>query len=104
MADLVWIHYNRPRTSWYELDEQQRATEQARFGSVRHTSQERGGASHGTFSVRGQGDYSSVEIWTFPDAEAAFDHWRRLVDAGYAKWFESANNIGVRMAEETAHA
>lgn len=103
MSDLVWIHYSRPRTAWYELDEQRRAGEHTRFVAVRGASRERGGAQLGTFSVRGQSDYSTVEVWTFPDADAAFDHWRRLVDAGYAEWFEAANSVGLRMAEEVAH-
>ncbi|MQA02843.1 MAG: hypothetical protein GEV07_09025 [Streptosporangiales bacterium] len=62
MSDLVWIHYSRPRTAWYELDEQQRTGERAKFLAVREASHQRGGSSQGTFSVRGQSDYSTVEI------------------------------------------
>jgi hypothetical protein len=101
MPDVAWIHYSRPRTAWYGLDEGTQAEHRRRFDSARATSSERGGRPHGTFFVRGQSDYSRVEIWTFPDVDAAFDHWSRLVDAGYARWFESANNVGLRDEEAT---
>lgn len=101
MPDVAWIHYSRPRTSWYGLGESAQAEHRRRFDSVRMDSHERGGRPQGTFFVRGQSDYSRVEIWTFPDADAAFDHWSRLVEVGYSRWFESANNVGLRDEEAT---
>lgn len=94
MSEVVWIHYSRPRPGWYELDEPARDGANADFAAVRDASEGHGGTQVGSYFVRGQSDYSSVEVWTFPDVDAAFDHWRRLVDAGYAKWFDAANSVG----------
>lgn len=105
MAEIVWIHYSRPRPAWYELSDTQRRAENSTFAAVRGVSEERGGGRLGSYFVRGQSDYSSVEVWTFPDVDAAFDHWRRLVDAGYATWFEASNNVGQQATDmESAHA
>lgn len=97
MADTLWIHYALPRTAWYELDEDRRRTEQDRWAAVRHASLAAGATSSGAFGVRGQSDFSTVEVWTFPDVDAAYDHWERLTAAGYARWFEAANNLGTRV-------
>ncbi|HEX6444108.1 MAG TPA: hypothetical protein VF053_03395 [Streptosporangiales bacterium] len=102
MPDVAWIHYSRPRTAWYRLDESAQKEHRERFDAARAASRASGGRAHGTFFVRGQSDYSRVEIWTFPDADAAFGHWSRLVDAGYARWFESANSVGLRDEEADA--
>ena len=45
--------------------------------------------------VRGQHDFETVEIWSFPSVEAAFDHWVRLTGHAYNEWFAFANNIGI---------
>jgi hypothetical protein len=98
MRDVLWIHYARPRSPWYELDAAAREEYLAQFELVRNESSAAGGEYNGTFHVRGSSDYSTVELWLFPDADAAFAHWSRLSEADYAKWFAFANNIGLGMA------
>lgn len=97
MPEVAWIHYARPRSSWYCLAEAERDRYLGAFGSVREDSSARGGRCEGTFHVRGNGDFETVEVWIFPDAEAAFEHWSRMTTAGYARWFAFANNLGTRM-------
>lgn len=95
MNDVIWIHYTRPRTQWYELDESARQELLAQFDQAREESASNGGRRQGIFHIRGNSDYSSVEIWTFPDTDAAFAHWSRMTEAKYAQWFTFANNIGL---------
>lgn len=99
MSDLLWIHYSRPRTAWYELAAQERATRSAAWAQVRATSEKAGGRPLGEFTVRGQSDYSTAELWLFPTADGAFDHWQRLSAEGYAEWFVAANSLGQRKSE-----
>jgi hypothetical protein len=98
MPDLLWIHYTRPRTAWYELTEADREALSAGWVEVRRASTNAGGQQLGEFNVRGQSDYSTAEVWLFPSAEDAFDHWARLTHAGYAEWFVAQNNVGLRKA------
>jgi hypothetical protein len=35
------------------------------------------------------------EIWKFPTAEAAFEHWSALTGAAYSEFNAFANNIGL---------
>jgi hypothetical protein len=98
MSDIVWIHYARPRTPWYGLTDEERAERGTAWTRVRQESLD-GGARHlGDFHVRGQGDYSTAEVWTFGSPDDAYDHWSRLTAAGYAEWFAFANNVGTRKA------
>ena len=96
MSDWIWINYTRARPHWYELDASLRAGKLAEWNAIRADSLKQGGVFHGRYHVRGQSDYAIVETWNFPSADAAFDHWSRLTRAGYAEWFVSANNIGLR--------
>jgi hypothetical protein len=98
MAEVLWIHYARARSPWYELDEAAREEHLARFARVRAESIAAGGKHTGSYHVRGSSDWSTVELWLFPDADAAFSHWSRLSEAGYARWFAFANNIGLGTA------
>ena len=94
MNDYIWLHYSLPRTDWFELAEAERAEHETRFEQVRQESATSGATLTGRFHVRGQGDFSHVEAWTFPTAQAAFDHWSRLVHAGYVHDYEFANQLG----------
>ncbi|MEW2549357.1 hypothetical protein AB0910_26900 [Streptomyces sp. NPDC047002] len=96
MADTLWIHYALPRTAWYVLDEAEQRAARERWAAVREASLAAGATTTGPYTVRGQSDFSTAEVWTFPDADAAWDHWERLTAAGYARWFETANNLGTR--------
>lgn len=100
MSDVVWLHYSLPRTSWYELPPDQQAGHERGFEEQRTASARLGGVRNGRFHVRGQSDWSHVEIWSFPSVEHAFDHWSRLVEAGYTAFFEFSNQVG--MAETAA--
>jgi hypothetical protein len=96
MTDWIWIHYARARPHWYELPETERDAKRATWQAVSKGSQAGGGIFHGRYHVRGQSDFATVETWNFVSADAAFDHWSRLTGAGYAEWFVSTNNIGLR--------
>ena len=48
-----------------------------------------------TLSYSGQQDFETVEIWKFPSAEAAFEHWSALTAAGYGELNAFAHNIGL---------
>jgi hypothetical protein len=95
MNDCIWIHYARPRPHWYGLDEDARAERLARWKAVSDSSAKDGGACLGRYHVRGQHDFETVEIWRFPSAEAAFQHWSALTAAGYGELNAFANNIGL---------
>lgn len=95
MNEFLWLHYSLPRTSWYELDETERARYEAAFEEQRVLAERAGASRSGRFHVRGQSDYSHVEVWNFPSAEAAFEHWSRMVTAEYAEYFEFANQLGM---------
>ncbi|ASR35600.1 hypothetical protein BAY61_12000 [Prauserella marina] len=94
MNDFVWLHYTLPRTTWFELSTVERQALEAGFEECRQRSRVDGAELTGSFHVRGQSDYSHVEVWSFPSAEAAFDHWSRLVAAGYVRCFDYANQLG----------
>jgi len=99
MPDVAWIHYARPRTRWYALPPPEQAPLRERFAESRTRSVEAGGRFLGTFHARGQGDFSTVELWRFPDMEAAFEHWARMTDSGYAQWFAFTNTVGQSLKE-----
>jgi hypothetical protein len=100
MTESIWIHYARPRPHWYALPEAERVSRRAAWGDIAAQSAKAGGKQTGPYHIRGQHDFETVEVWTFPSVEAALDHWVRLTAAGYNEWFAFANNIG--MATEAA--
>ncbi len=95
MSDCIWIHYARPRPHWYGLDEAARAEKRAQWRVVAAGSTRDGGVCLGTYHVRGQHDFETVELWRFPSPENAFQHWSGLTRAGYAELHAFANNIGL---------
>ena len=95
MSDCIWIHYARPRPHWYALDEAARRDKLASWAAVRANSGRSGGTFLGRYHVRGQHDFETVEIWRFPTAEAAFQHWSDLTAAAYGEFNAFANNIGL---------
>jgi hypothetical protein len=97
---IVWIHYARPRTRWYQLDKPEQDRLREGWSEVDAASVAEGGQPQGTFQVRGQSDYSTVELWRFPSYDAAYAHWSAKLAAGYAQWFAFANNVGAAMTEE----
>ncbi len=98
MSDCIWIHYARPRPHWYGLDEVDRQERRKAWTAVADASATQGGACLGRYHVRGQHDFEIVEIWRFPDAEAAFAHWAALTAAGYGELNAFCNNIGLSAA------
>lgn len=97
MNTTIWIHYARPRSSWYGLPEDSRADLIRRWAAVDADAVGNGAQSLGSYFVRGQSDYSTVDLWSFDGYEAAYDHWTAKVAAGYAEWFEFSNNVGNRV-------
>lgn len=95
MSESIWIHYARPRPHWYGLGEAEQAARKADWQAVAAASRRAGAEFLGSYHIRGQHDFETVEIWRFPDAEATFDHWSRLTAAAYNEWFAFANNIGL---------
>lgn len=57
-------------------------------------SQAKGATKVGRWSVRGQSDYSTAEVWFFSDTDAVLAHWDGLVAAGYPVWFATSNVLG----------
>lgn len=94
MNNTIWIHYARPRSNWYELPEAQREELGQKWAGVDAAAVESGAQSMGSYFIRGQSDYSTVDVWSFAGYEAAYAHWTAKVAAGYAEWFEFSNNVG----------
>jgi len=99
MSEVIWIHFALPRSAWFERSDEERGQLERRWDDVRAASMALGASNHGPYHVRGQSDYSTVEVWHFQNADAAFDHWVRLTEAGYSEWFQSSNSIGAALAE-----
>ncbi len=95
MDDCVWIHYARARPHWYELPEAERALLRRAWNEIASRSRAGGGQQLGCWHVRGQSDFSTVEIWRFATVDDAFDHWTRLAAAGYSQWFAFGNSVGM---------
>ncbi|MBB4683164.1 hypothetical protein [Amycolatopsis jiangsuensis] len=96
MNDVIWIHKSRARHAWYGLDERQRAE----FAETWHAADRRGAGAGaeliGRYSVRGQSDFSTVEVWSFASVEDVFAFWENRVSAGYTRWFAFENLFGTR--------
>ncbi len=95
MTESIWIHYARPRPHWYQLAKEEQEKRLANWEGVAEASKAAGGQSLGRYHIRGQHDFETVELWRFPNAEAAFDHWARLTGGAYNEWFAFSNNIGL---------
>lgn len=92
---ILWLHFSRPRSSWYRLTEtDQRQLEEA-WAQAAATATLAGGHKLGRYRTRGQSDFENVEVWTFPDVDTAVEHWARLCSARYADYVVHANTIGV---------
>lgn len=105
MSQTVWIHQARPRSAWYALDEAQRQERLDVWSALDCAAVERGAQRIGAYSIRGQSDYSTLELWHFDSPEATFDFWAARVGADYAVWFAFANQLGVstaQLAEQSA--
>jgi hypothetical protein len=98
---IVWIHYARPRSSWYGLDGAEQGRLREKWAAVDAATAVEGGQPQGTYQVRGQSDYSTVELWRFPSYDAAYAHWSAKLAAGYAQWFAFANNVGATVSAPT---
>lgn len=99
MPDVVWIHFALPRSAWYEQSHERREELRRGWDKICSGSCARGASNDGRYYVRGQSDYSTVEVWRFANADAAFDHWVRLTAAGYSRWFQSSNSLGATLTE-----
>ena len=95
MTAVIWIHQARPRTSWYSASEEEKSALLQRWSASDAEALAAGSDRIGTYSVRGQSDYSTVELWRFASPELAFDFWERRVRDDYAVWFAFSNQLGV---------
>lgn len=95
MSETIWIHYARPRPRWYLLSAGEQQEKQASWTALSRQATARGARFMGQYHIRGQHDFETVDIWHFPDAQAAFDYWSGLTGAAYNQWFAFANNIGL---------
>jgi hypothetical protein len=95
LTETAWIHYARPRPHWYQASEEERSSLLRRWGEIASEAREDGARALGRFHVRGQHDFETVEIWTFPSAQRVFDYWVRLTAAGYGEWIGFSNTIGL---------
>ena len=94
MTDCIWIHYARPRPHWYGLDEATQLALKRNWDEIRALSEREGAERIGSYHIRGNHDFETVEIWRFVTPEAAFEHWVKLTGERYNEWFAYANNIG----------
>ena len=65
MSDVIWIHKFRARSDWYGLDDQQRSELTEQWRAVDTTGAGARAELVGRYSIRGQSDFSEVEVWTF---------------------------------------
>jgi hypothetical protein len=94
MNPILWLHYARPRSRWYDLPAPERERLLRDWRAIDAASIETGGKHLGDYRVRGQSDWSTVSVWKFPDVDAVVTHWQARVRAGYSTWFAFANSMG----------
>jgi hypothetical protein len=102
MNKTLWIHHARPRPTWYELEPAEKSNLRDRWSRLDAQATQDGAQQLGTFSVRGQSDYSVVSIWQFVSPEAVHQFWSERVAAEYATWFAFSNEIAVSAPSEDA--
>jgi hypothetical protein len=95
MTDTLWVHQARPRTPWYGLQPEQKTKLLAQWSDLDAASESAGAKLVGKYSIRGQSDFSTIEIWRFDSPEEAFTFWSDRVAADYAVWFAFSNQVGV---------
>ncbi len=98
MKKVLWIHQTRPRSAWYGLDPQQKSAFLSKWRELDAAAIASGARRDGEYSIRGQSDYSTVEIWHFDSPERAFDFWDARVQSDYAVWFAFSNQLGVALS------
>lgn len=101
MSGTIWIHYSRPRPQWYRLSAEEQANRRSTWDQAARASIDDGAKKVGSYHIRGQHDFQTVDIWQFANAEAAFDHWARLTAVGYNELFAFSNNVGMALESET---
>lgn len=90
---ILWLHFFRPRSAWYELDAEERAGLEAAWRATGTTTE--GAEFLGEYSVRGQSTHERVQVWRFADADLLESLWAALLAQGYADWRVSENVVGV---------
>lgn len=56
-----------------------------------------GGEFFGRYSIRGQSDFSTLEIWKFASASRAHEFWERRVEGSYSRFFAFSNQLGLSL-------
>lgn len=100
MTDSIWVHQARPRTTWYGLDEERRVELRETWAKLDEKAARRGAERIGTYAIRGQSDYSMLEVWRFGAPEAIHEFWAERVQADYAVWFAFSNQLGAAFPQE----
>jgi hypothetical protein len=95
MSNCLWIHHSLPRSIWYELDIGTRESILKLWEEEDSRAIVSGAMRMGKYSVRGQSDFSSVEVWKFSDIENVVKFWNQRVRNEYSKWFAFSNEVGV---------
>lgn len=90
---ILWLHFFRPRSAWYELDAEERAGLEAAWRAAATAAA--GAEFLGEYSVRGQSTQERVQVWRFADADCLEALWSALLEQGYADWRVSENVVGV---------
>lgn len=94
MNPVLWLHYARPRSRWYDVPPAERERMSVEWLRADDASVAAGAERLGVYRVRGQSDWSTVSVWRFADVDAAFAHWEGKVRAGYVSWFAFSNAMG----------
>lgn len=100
MTSTIWIHQARPRPAWYGLDAAHKDELRNAWRALDAAAVDGGAERVGGYSIRGQSDFSTLEVWRFAGPEEAFEFWARRVEADYAVWFAFSNQLGVPDGEE----
>lgn len=98
MNGIIWIHQARARTSWYSLEETRKVELRATWSRLDALAAAKGATRVGDYTIRGQSDFSTLEVWQFADPESVYDFWAKRVQADYAVWFAFSNQLGVESA------
>jgi hypothetical protein len=101
MAEHLFMLYSRPRPEWYELADTEQAVLATSWETIDTASTTAGARLLGTWSVRGQCDYSLVHVWVFPSVDAVLAYWSALVAAKYPEWFSTSNVLGAPVCDTT---
>jgi hypothetical protein len=104
MTSTLWAHQARPRTSWYGLDPVEQKVLLDRWDALNEEAVAAGAERVGTYAIRGQSDFSTLDVWIFPSPDDVFRFWEARVLADYVVWFAFSNQVGTALPAPGGHA